>query len=44
MKKVGPKAQALKDMRSQGLEYNKSFDKLMQTTGLQNPGFKRTLK
>ncbi len=36
------KNQAIKDMLLEERKYNESFDKLMKTSGMNNPGFNRS--
>ena len=36
------RTQALKDMLLEGMNYNKSYDELMKTSGMNNPGFNRS--
>ena len=38
------KNQALKDMKTQGVEYSNDFDMTVRTQCFSNPGFKRTIK
>lgn len=39
-KKLNPKQQALKDMKSQGIIYNEKYDREIKQCIPENPGFK----
>lgn len=43
-KKMVAMKQALKDMSSDGLSFNKSFDNMVRSDRFNNPGFKRNSK